>query len=48
MVINTVKTGQSWCSAVIYRKRNAFEMQFHLNLVSVFLGKIMEKVLADC
>ena len=48
MVINTIKTGQSSCSAVIYRKRNAFEMQFHLNLVSIFLCKIMEKALADC
>ena len=45
--INMVKTGQSWCSAVIYRKPNAFEMQFHLNLVSILLWKIMEKALAD-
>ena len=28
MVRNTVKTGQSWCSAVIRGKRSAFEMQF--------------------
>ena len=28
MVRNTVKTGHSWCSAVICGKRSAFEMQF--------------------
>ena len=37
MVRNTVKNGQSWCSAVICRKRSAFEMQLHLIVVSVFL-----------
>ena len=37
MVRNTVKNGQSWCSAVICRKRSAFDMQFHLIVVSIFL-----------
>ena len=37
MVRNTVKNGQSWCSAVICRKRSAFDMQFHLMVVSIFL-----------
>ena len=37
VVINTVKNGQSWCSAVICRKRSAFDMQFHLIAVSIFL-----------
>ena len=37
MVRNTVKSGQSWCSAVICRKRGAFDMQFHLIVVSIFL-----------
>ena len=39
MVINTVKHGQSLCSAVICIKRSAFGMQFHLILtvVSIFL-----------
>ena len=37
MVRNTVKNGQSWCSAVICRKRSAFDMQFHLVVVSIFL-----------
>ena len=37
VVRNTVKNGQSWCSAVICRKRNAFDMQFHVIVVSVFL-----------
>ena len=35
MVRNTVKNGQSWCSAVICRKRSAFDMQFHLIVVSI-------------
>ena len=34
---NTVQNGQSWCSAVICRKRSAFDMQFHLIVVSIFL-----------
>ena len=34
MVRNIVKTGQSWCSAVIFRKWGAFERQFHLIEVS--------------
>ena len=33
----TLKTGQYRCSAVICRKRKAFEMQFHLIVVSVVL-----------
>ena len=33
---NTVKNGQSWCSAVICRKPSAFDMQFHLIVVSIF------------
>ena len=37
MVRNTVKNGQSLCSAVICRKRSAFDVQFHLKLVSIFL-----------
>ena len=37
MVRNTVKTGQSTCSAVICRKRSAFQMQFHLKVVSIRL-----------
>ena len=37
MVRNTVKNGRSWCSAVICRKRSAFDMQFHLIVVSIFL-----------
>ena len=37
MVRNTVKDGQSLCSAVICRKRGAFDMQFHLIVVSIFL-----------
>ena len=32
-----VKTGQSRRSAVICRKQSAFEMQFHLIVVSTFL-----------
>jgi len=34
-VRNTVKTGQSSCLPVIYRKRSAFEMQFYLIVVSI-------------
>ena len=37
MVRNTVKNWQSWCSTVICAKRSAFDMQFHLILVSIFL-----------
>ena len=37
MVLNTVKTGQSSCSAVICRKLSAFKMQVHPIVVSVFL-----------
>ena len=37
MLRKTVKNGQSWCSAVICRKRSAFDMQFHLIVVLIFL-----------
>ena len=37
MVRNSVKNGQSWCSAVICTKRRAFDMQFHLMVASIFL-----------
>ena len=37
MVRNTEKNGQSWCSTVICTKRSAFDMQFHLIVVSIFL-----------
>ena len=37
MVRNTVKNRQSWCSAVICWKRGAFDMKFHLTVVSIFL-----------
>ena len=37
MVRNTVKNGQSLCSAVNCRKRSAFDMHAHLIVVSIFL-----------
>ena len=37
MVRNTVKNGQSWCSAFLCRKRRAFGLQFHLIVGSIFL-----------
>ena len=37
MVRNTVKNGQSGCFAVICRNRIAFDMQFHLIVVSICL-----------
>ena len=37
MVRNTVKNGQSWWSTVICTKRRAFDMQFHLIVVSILL-----------
>ena len=37
MVRNTVKNEQSWWSTVICTKRRAFDMQFHLIVVSVLL-----------
>ena len=37
MVRNKVKNGQSWCLAVICRKRSVFDMQFHLIVVLIFL-----------
>ena len=37
MVRNTNKTGQSWCSAIIFgKKKRSFEMLFHLKVVSTF------------
>ena len=36
MVRNTVKNGKSRCLAVICRKRSAFDMKFHLIVVSIF------------
>ena len=36
MVRNTVKNRQSWCLAVICRKWSAYDMQFHLLVVSIF------------
>ena len=39
---NTLKTGQSLCSAVILRKRSAFKLKFYLIVVSIYL-MIMEK-----
>ena len=32
----TVKNEKSWCLAVICRKRSAFDVQFHLIVVSIF------------
>ena len=37
MVRNTVKTEQFGFSAVLCRKQRAFEMQFHLIVLSIFL-----------
>ena len=37
VVRNTVKNGQYCCLAVICRKWSAFDMQFHLIVVSIFL-----------
>ena len=37
MVRDTVKNGQSWCLAFTCRKRSAFDMQFHVMVVSIFL-----------
>ena len=43
MVGNTAaNSGQSWCSAVICKKRSAFEMQSHLIVDSILL-KTCEK-----
>ena len=36
MVTNTVKNRKSRCLAVICRKRSAFDMKFHLIVVSIF------------
>ena len=36
-VRNTVKNGQSWCSIVTCTKRSAFDIQFQLIVVSIFL-----------
>ena len=51
VVRNTVKNGQSWCSAIICRKRSAFATQFHLIVVSIFLKtRVKDKEIApaDC
>ena len=50
MVRNTVKDGQSWCSAIICRKRSAFDMQWLVvvSILSKGVWKIMEIALADC
>ena len=37
MVRNTVKNVESWCLMVICSKRSAFDMQFHLIVVLIFL-----------
>ena len=37
IIENTVRKGKSWCMAVICRKRSAFDMQFHLVVVLIFL-----------
>ena len=37
IVINTVRKGVSWCLAVICRKRSAFDMQFNLVVVLIYL-----------
>ena len=37
IVRNTIKIGQSWCLVIICKKRSAFDMQFHLVVVSIFL-----------
>ena len=37
MVRNIVKNGRTWCSAVICRKQSAFDVQFHLIVVSILL-----------
>ena len=44
VVKNTVKNGQSWCSAVICRKRSVFDMQFHLVVVSIFLKTCVKRM----
>ena len=37
IIRNTVRTGKSWFLAVICRKRSAFDLQFHLIVVLIFL-----------
>ena len=46
IVRNTVKNGQYCCLAVTCRKLSAFDMKFHLIVVSIFL-KSMWKVMGD-
>ena len=45
MLTYTVKTGQSLCSALICRKRSAFEMKFYFTVVSVLI-KISKDVIS--
>ena len=45
MVRNTVKTGQSWCSTIICIKKSAFEMQFHLIVISILFKNVCERSL---
>ena len=37
IIRNTVRKGKSWFLAIICRKRSAFDMQFHLIVVLIFL-----------
>ena len=37
IIRNTVRKGKSWCLAVICRKRSAFDMQFNLIVVLIYL-----------
>ena len=37
IIRNTVRKGKSWFLAVICRKRSAFDLQFHLIVVLIFL-----------
>ena len=37
IIRNTVRKGKSWCLAIICRKWSAFDMQFHLIVVLLFL-----------
>ena len=36
------RNGQSWCSADIWRKRRAFETQFHNIIVSIFIKTVVK------
>ena len=43
MVRNTVKNGKSWCLAGICMKQSAFDMQFHIKVVSIVLENVCER-----